>query len=83
MRRTPEKRTARHGTACPPSRGLGVRGAQPERALRGIPGRRLTREEKGLRLASAAIMPAVTSGNINAPSMMIGDRCGRLILGLG
>jgi choline dehydrogenase len=37
----------------------------------------------GLRLASAAIMPAVTSGNTNAPSMMIGDRCGRLILGLG
>ncbi len=35
----------------------------------------------GLRLASAAIMPSVTSGNTNAPSMMIGDRCGRLILG--
>ncbi|MFD3519866.1 GMC family oxidoreductase [Streptomyces sp. NPDC058653] len=37
----------------------------------------------GLRLASAAIMPSVTSGNTNAPSMMIGDRCGRLMLGLG
>ncbi|MFI1018854.1 GMC family oxidoreductase [Streptomyces sp. NPDC020965] len=36
----------------------------------------------GLRLASAAIMPSITSGNTNAPSMMIGDRCGRLILGL-
>jgi choline dehydrogenase len=35
---------------------------------------------KGLRLASAAIMPAITSGNTNAPSMMIGDRCGRLLL---
>ncbi len=35
---------------------------------------------KGLRLASAAIMPFVTSGNTNAPSMMIGDRCGRLLL---
>jgi choline dehydrogenase len=34
----------------------------------------------GLRLASAAIMPSITSGNTNAPSMMIGDRCGRLIL---
>lgn len=34
----------------------------------------------GLRLASAAVMPSVTSGNTNAPSMMIGDRCGRLIL---
>jgi choline dehydrogenase len=38
---------------------------------------------KGLRLASAAIMPAITSGNTNAPSMMIGDRCGRLLLALG
>ena len=38
---------------------------------------------KGLRLASAAIMPSITSGNTNAPAMMIGDRCGRLILGLG
>ncbi|WP_416959391.1 GMC family oxidoreductase [Streptomyces sp. Agncl-13] len=37
----------------------------------------------GLRLASAAIMPSITSGNTNAPSMMIGDRCGRLILGRG
>ncbi|MFB9210128.1 GMC family oxidoreductase [Nonomuraea spiralis] len=35
----------------------------------------------GLRLASAAIMPSITSGNTNAPSMMIGDRCGRLVLG--
>jgi choline dehydrogenase len=35
----------------------------------------------GLRLASAAIMPSVTSGNTNAPSMMIGDHCGRIILG--
>lgn len=34
----------------------------------------------GLRLASAAIMPSITSGNTNAPSMMIGERCGRLIL---
>lgn len=37
----------------------------------------------GLRLASAAIMPSITSGNTNAPSMMIGDHCGRLILGRG
>jgi choline dehydrogenase len=35
---------------------------------------------QGLRLASAAIMPFVTSGNTNAPAMMIGDRCGRLLL---
>jgi choline dehydrogenase len=37
----------------------------------------------GLRLAGAAVMPAITSGNTNAPSMMIGDRCGRLLLGHG
>jgi len=41
------------------------------------------RDVKGLRLASAAIMPTVTSGNTNAPSMMIGDRCARLLLGRG
>jgi choline dehydrogenase len=41
------------------------------------------REVKGLRLASAAIMPTVTSGNTNAPSMMIGDRCARLLLSRG
>jgi choline dehydrogenase len=35
---------------------------------------------KGLRLASAAIMPAIPSANTNAPAMMIGDRCGRLLL---
>jgi choline dehydrogenase len=35
---------------------------------------------KGLRLASAAVMPAIISGNTNAASMMIGDRCGRLLL---
>ncbi|WP_264992283.1 GMC family oxidoreductase, partial [Mycobacterium montefiorense] len=34
----------------------------------------------GLRIASAAVMPTITSGNTNAPAMMIGDRCGRTIL---
>lgn len=38
---------------------------------------------EGLRLASAAIMPTVPSGNTNAPSMMVGDHAGRLILGRG
>jgi choline dehydrogenase len=37
---------------------------------------------QGLRLASAAIMPTVPSGNTNAASMMVGDRAGRLILGI-
>lgn len=35
---------------------------------------------KGLRLASAAVMPAITSGNTSAPSMMIGDRCAQLLM---
>jgi choline dehydrogenase len=34
----------------------------------------------GLRVADASIMPLVTSGNPNAPSMMIGGRCGDFIV---
>lgn len=34
---------------------------------------------KGLRVAGAAIMPDLPSGNTNAPSMMIGDKCGAMI----
>jgi choline dehydrogenase len=34
----------------------------------------------GLRVADASIMPFVTSGNTNAPSMMIGSRCADFIL---
>jgi choline dehydrogenase len=33
----------------------------------------------GVRVAGAPIMPMVPSGNTNAPSMMIGDRCGVLL----
>jgi choline dehydrogenase len=35
----------------------------------------------GLRVACAAVMPTITSGNTNTPTMMIGNRCGRLLLG--
>jgi choline dehydrogenase len=38
---------------------------------------------EGLRVADASIMPAVTTGNTNAPSVMIGERAGDFIVGAG
>ncbi|RUT30069.1 hypothetical protein EMQ25_12110 [Arsenicitalea aurantiaca] len=38
---------------------------------------------EGLRIADASVMPRITSGNTNAPSMMIGLRGARFITGSG
>jgi choline dehydrogenase len=37
----------------------------------------------GLRVADASVMPAVTSGNTNAATLMIGERCAEFVLSAG
>ena len=34
----------------------------------------------GLRIADASIMPVITSGNTNAPSIMVGEKCSAMIM---
>lgn len=71
------RRTAESGYHYAGSCRMGIdEGAvcDPEARVRGL---------EGLRIADASIMPAVTNGNTNAPTIMIGEKVADHVLGRG
>ncbi len=59
--------TCKMGAAHDPNAVVG-----PDLRVRGV---------DGLRVADASVMPAITTGNTNAPTIMIGERAADLLLG--
>src|SRR5271166_6551962 len=67
--RRPHRSVARSGSCRigPPSDGV----VDPELRVHGV---------ESLRVADASVMPRITSGNTNAPTYMIAERCAALML---
>lgn len=49
-------------------------------AMAVVDGRLKVHSIKGLRIADASVMPIISSGNTNAPSIIIGEECAEFIL---